>query len=144
MKTAVSKACNDATKPLVIDGAKLAARHNADYTWQVDKGYIEAAKVCNATLALYTQNAEVKSKEMVQRSFDESAEAKQKSLLFQQRIREDAEGKVLRAQDEAAQKTKEHMSKQCEKKTDLAQHHAKNQAARAAVSQLTEEQAKSA
>jgi hypothetical protein len=144
MKTAVTKACSSATKPLVIDGARLAARHNADYKWQVDKGNLEAAKVCNATVALYTQNAEVKSKEMVTRSFDESAEAKQKSLLFQQRIREDAQDKVLRAKDEAAQKTQEHMNKQCERKTELATHHAKNQAARSAVERLTQDQAKSA
>jgi len=100
--------------------------------------------VCNATTVLFTQNAEVKSKEMVRRSFDETNEQKQKTQLFQQRIREDAEDKVRRAEQAAEEKTSERLNKQCERKTETAVHHAKNGAARDAVTKITEDRSKSA
>jgi hypothetical protein len=148
MKGAVTDACSKATRPVVIEGAKLAAKHDADYTFQVTKGIEEAYKVCNATVALYNRNAELMSKKMVTRSFDEDADEKQKSTLFAQRIREDAENKVKGAEKAAGRKTKEKMNKQCEKKTNLAKDAAKNEAARAAVGNVAkghaEEKAKAA
>jgi len=143
MHSSVSKACNDATGPVVIDGAKLAEQHDADYDFQVREGMKEAYKVCNATTKLYTENAEQMSKKMVSRSFNEDADEKRRSTLFEQQLHEDAEDKVKRAEDKAEQETHESMNKQCEKKTEEALRTAKNQAARSAVSDLTENRAKS-
>jgi hypothetical protein len=144
MKTTVSKACTDATGPVVEDGAKLAAQHDADYSFQKAEGVKEAYKVCNATVELYTQNAEKMSKEMVTRSFDEDSSEKRRSTEFEQQLRETAADKVKRAQDDAERKTSEVMNKQCEKKTEEALSHAKDAAARSAVSSAADEQAHTA
>jgi len=133
MKAAVTKACTEATQPVVIDGAKLAAKHDADYNFQVMKGREEAWKVCNATVTLYNRNAEVMSKAMVMRSFDDDSDARSANALFEQEIRQDSEIKVKGAEKSAETNTGEKMNKQCTKKTNSATALAKDAAARAAV-----------
>lgn len=145
MKQAVSKACLSATKPLVIDGAKMAAKHDADYKWQVTKGNAEAEKVCASAVKLYITNAEQKSKEMVSRSFAESSEAKQKSESFKNAMRATVEEKIKEKQAEVAEITSEKMNKQCQSKTAKAMEQASQAATRSVLGgTVTAESAKRA
>jgi len=142
MKSAVSTACSAAAKPLVKKGATLAAKHDADYDWQVKEGDKEVVKVCDAATKLYVRNAEEKSKEMVRRSFDESSENRQKSASFSDRIRNKAENSVEREKEKAATITTELMSKQCVKRTTAAVSRAKDVAAKNALGKLVSDEAK--
>lgn len=141
MKDAVSQACVAATKPVVESGSKLAAQHDADYDFQKLKGDVEAAKVCNATTALYTTNAEKKSKEMVARSFEESTTSKENSKEFLNKMRQTTADKVKRSEEEAEDKANEHAEKQCQKAKQSAADSAKHSAARSAVEAAEKEQA---
>jgi len=141
MKDAVSQACVAATKPVVESGSKLAAQHDADYDFQKQKGDVKAAKVCNATTALYTTNAEKKSKEMVARSFEESTASKENSKEFLNKMRQTTRDKVKRSEEEAEEKANEHAEKQCQKSKAAAAKSAKHSAARSALEVANNEQA---
>lgn len=132
-RQAVATACQQATKPVVLDGAKKAAKHDADYKWQVMMGMKEAKRVCSAAIQLYSRNAAVKCNEMVKRTFNESAASKRASMAFMKELRTKAKGNIHVKGEKASKRTVELLHKKCKAEATRQAAHAERSAARKVV-----------
>jgi len=84
----VQKACEDETKRLVRSGAKKAARHSADYEWQLQAGLRTARQVCKDESALYHETARKQGTELLQREVRQEAEEQREAHESAQKFRE--------------------------------------------------------
>jgi len=144
MQTAVRRACAKATKPIVLDGAKKAALHAADYHWQVKMGMQEAARVCKAAVALYAHNADIQSKQMVARTFRHAAKKKSTNARFHSKLRAAARSQVTAAAERAAKAAAAQLRKKCKAKIAAATKFARAKAKRAAVRHIVIKEARKA
>jgi hypothetical protein len=135
METQIKKACFKATGPLVLAGATKAAKHDADYKWQVSEGKKEEKKVCQANAQLYAGNAEKQCTGMVQRTLARKAANGQKSFQFAQELREKVKAKLQRTTETAVKKATEKIVKRCAKAKAKAAKRARAEASRKAISE---------